>query len=234
MDSRDRDAISDLFDKLRDVERQAGPRDADAERFIADEARRLPGAPYYMAQTIIMQDMALNAKQQEIDDLKRRVDQGAGGHGQATGNGGFLSRVFGGGSAGDRQAPRGGESRSGPWGSASQSYAPPQQYAQPQYAPQAPSGFGRGGGFLAGAAQTAMGVAGGVVLGNALGNMFGGNGFGFGGGEQPPGVQETANASEEPQNADAQNAADDPADDAGYQDASYDDGGFADDGMDEI
>ena len=31
----------------------------------------------------------------------------------------------------------------------------------------------RGGGFLAGAAQTAMGVAGGVLLANAIGGMFG-------------------------------------------------------------
>ena len=34
---------------------------------------------------------------------------------------------------------------------------------------------GGGGGFLAGAAQTAMGVAGGMFLGNALMGMFGGN-----------------------------------------------------------
>jgi len=36
---------------------------------------------------------------------------------------------------------------------------------------------GRGaGGFLAGAAQTAMGVAGGVLLGNAIASLFGGGG----------------------------------------------------------
>ena len=34
----------------------------------------------------------------------------------------------------------------------------------------------RGGGFLAGAAQTAMGVAGGVLLANAIGGMFGNGG----------------------------------------------------------
>ena len=33
----------------------------------------------------------------------------------------------------------------------------------------------RGGGFLAGAAQTAMGVAGGVLLGNAIAGMFAGD-----------------------------------------------------------
>ena len=41
-----------------------------------------------------------------------------------------------------------------------------------------PTGYGQqpqSGGFLAGAAQTAMGVAGGVLLGNAIAGMFGGN-----------------------------------------------------------
>ncbi len=33
----------------------------------------------------------------------------------------------------------------------------------------------QGGGFLAGAAQTAVGVAGGVLLGNALAGLFGGD-----------------------------------------------------------
>ena len=33
----------------------------------------------------------------------------------------------------------------------------------------------RGGGFLAGAAQTAVGVAGGMMLGNAVASLFGGN-----------------------------------------------------------
>ena len=33
---------------------------------------------------------------------------------------------------------------------------------------------GQGGGFLAGAAQTAVGVAGGVLLGNAIAGMFAG------------------------------------------------------------
>nr|MBX2856195.1 DUF2076 family protein [Paracoccaceae bacterium] len=42
---------------------------------------------------------------------------------------------------------------------------------QPPVPQQAPS---QGGGFLAGAAQTAMGVAGGVLLANAIGGMFDG------------------------------------------------------------
>ncbi|KAB0680790.1 DUF2076 domain-containing protein [Aureimonas leprariae] len=244
MDSRDRDAISDLFRKLRDVEHQAGPRDAEAERLIADETQRLPGASYYMAQTIVMQDMALNAKQQELDDLKRRVEHGeAAGRDRPSEGGGFLSRMFGGGDV-DR-APAAG--RGGPWGGGAQQAAPQgyaqqqPQYAQPpQYAPQQ-SGFGRGfgggggGGFLAGAAQTAMGVAGGVVLGNAIGSMFGGHGGLFGGGNEQPQevVNETTNIYEGDRGGERQDASDQGGyaddnsgyQDGGYQDASYDDGG---------
>ena len=50
-----------------------------------------------------------------------------------------------------------------PWGGQNQGYS---QNGMPTQS--------RGGGsFLAGAAQTAMGVAGGVLLGNAIGGMFG-------------------------------------------------------------
>jgi hypothetical protein len=63
-----------------------------------------------------------------------------------------------------------------------------------------------GGGFLAGAAQTAMGVAGGVLLGNAIAGMFGGD---------------------EAQAAEPQ--ADDPnAEEASVEDAGFDNGGFGD------
>jgi uncharacterized protein len=250
MDSRDRDAISDLFRKLKDVETQAGPRDAEAERLIADETRRLPGASYYMAQTIVMQDMALNAKQREIDELKRRVEQGAADRDRPGEGGGFLSRVFGGGGSGEPSADRGpAPGRGGPWGggqqAAPQRYAQPTPYDQPQYAPppyaQQGGGFGRGfggggGGFLAGAAQTAMGVAGGVVLGNALGSMFGGHGGLFGGGTEPTEVvNETTNIYEGDGGNDRQDVSDQGGyadENGGFQDASYDDGGdFGNDDM---
>lgn len=260
MDTRDRDAISGLFSKLREVERQAGPRDSEAERLITEESQRLQGAPYYMAQTIVMQDMALNAKQGEVDELKRRLAESAAQPERPAEGGGFLSRVFGNGPSPSTPQPQ--RPAAGPWGaaygnrqSAPQYAEPPTQYAPPppqyaqapqQYAPQG-GGFGRGmgggGGFLAGAAQTAMGVAGGVVLGNAIGSFFGGHHGGlFGGGDQPTEiVNETTNIYEgAPENdvreaSDGGSYADDNSQDDGYQDASYDDGGdFSDDGSDQI
>ncbi|TIT23918.1 MAG: DUF2076 domain-containing protein [Mesorhizobium sp.] len=68
MDRNDQQAIGHLFEKLANVERQAPPRDAEAERFIQDQITRQPGAPYYMAQTIVVQEQALNAAQARIEE----------------------------------------------------------------------------------------------------------------------------------------------------------------------
>lgn len=154
MDNNDRQAIDGLFGKLAQVEGQAAPRDAEAEHFIADRIARQPGAPYFMAQTIVIQEQALNAAQARIQELEQRPQQG----------GGFLSRMFGGGAAPAPVTRR----------------PPAQGYGAQGYGAQGgpfQSGGrqmpGQGGGFLAGAAQTAMGVAGGVLLGNAVMGMFG-------------------------------------------------------------
>lgn len=172
----DRDAIESLFAKLSAVERQAGPRDPDADRFIRTQVEQQPGAPYFMAQTIVVQEQALAAAEARIEDLERRV--AANGNQQQRG-GGFLASLFGGGM--QREAASGG--RGAPWGAPAQSGTvtaqpgfgrqsfgqaghPQQAYGQPGF------GGARGGGFLAGAAQTAMGVAGGVLLGNAIGGLF--------------------------------------------------------------
>jgi hypothetical protein len=144
MNRDDRQAIEGLFTRLRDVEGRVGPRDAEAEAFIRSAIAGQPGAPYYMAQTILVQEQALARAGERIAELER----------DGAGRGGFLSGLFGGAPARDdgRQAP--GQRRA--W----------------RDQPQAQGG---GGGFLAGAAQTAVGVAGGVLLGNMLaGALFGG------------------------------------------------------------
>ena len=121
------------------VERQIPYRDAEAERLIRDAIARQPSPPYYMAQTVVLQEHALNAAQSRIADMEVELTAAR----QAS-QGGFLSGLFGGG-----PAPR----RTGQ----------PSQPRLPQGAP---------GGFLAGAAQTTMGVAGGVLLAKVVTGMF--------------------------------------------------------------
>ena len=158
MDKTDREAIEGLFDRLARVERETPERDAEAERFIAEATQRQPGAPYYMAQTVIVQEHALNAAQARIEQLEAELAEA-----RTSSQGGFLSGLFGGDSAAPRRRARG-----------------PQ--AMPQGAP---------GGFLAGAGQTAMGVAGGVLLANAVAGMFGGEAEAA---EAPEGAPDDADA----------------------------------------
>jgi hypothetical protein len=149
MDHQDRQAIEGLFGKLGEVERQGGQRDTEAEAFIRSRIAAQPAAPYYMAQTIVVQEQALSAAQVRIDLLERELAS------RPAGGGGLLSSLFG-----------GGQPRPAPTPPAAPGMAP----GMPGMAP------GRaGGGFLAGAAQTAMGVAGGVLLGSMIANAFGGD-----------------------------------------------------------
>jgi hypothetical protein len=126
MDRNDRQAIENLFEKLAEVARNSPRRYAESEAFIREQVARQPGAPYYMAQTIVVQEQALAAAEQRIQELESRRNGGLG--------------------------------RSG---------SVPSVNREPMAA-QAGSG-----GFLAGAAQTALGVAGGWLLGNAIAGMFG-------------------------------------------------------------
>lgn len=158
MDHNDRQAIQGLFGKLAQAERQAPPRDTEAEHFISDQISRQPGAPYYMAQTIVVQEHALNAAQARIEELEAQARQAGQG-------GGFLSRMFGG--APQPQQPLRRQAPPPGYGGQAGGSMPASPFQSGRPAP------GQGGGFLAGAAQTAMGVAGGVLLGNAVMGMFG-------------------------------------------------------------
>jgi len=154
MDRSDQQAIEQLFGKLAAVERQVPQRDGDAEAFIREQIASQPGAPYYMAQTIVTQEQALQGAQARIEELEA---QAAAAPRQS---GGLFGSLFG----SSAPAPR----RSGAVPSINRT-APAQAMPMGQQQP------ARGGGFLAGAAQTAMGVAGGVLLGNAIGGMLGGS-----------------------------------------------------------
>jgi hypothetical protein len=150
MDDRERQIIDELFGKLQTVDAQTRRRDPDAERAIAEHVARLPAAPYYMAQAIHVQEQALAAAQARVQDLERQLAE-------APAGGGFLSGLFGGG-----QQP-----------------ASPARTAPPPVPPQLPpvsrgpwGGMHGGGGFLGGAMQTALGVAGGMLVADAISSAF--------------------------------------------------------------
>ena len=51
--------IESLFQRLSRAAAQAGPRDPDAEALIQQRFQAMPGAAYYMAQTLLVQERAL-------------------------------------------------------------------------------------------------------------------------------------------------------------------------------
>jgi len=157
------------------------PVDRDADRLIGDLFTRYPDARYRLTQLAFVQEHALTESQSRIQRLEWELQQAQQAAQQAQrqqGSGGFFSGLFGGGSRAAPPPPQGGPG----WGQRGPQqdygYGQAQGYQQPppQYAPQQPGMFQRSGsGFLGSALTTAAGVAGGIVAGNALMNLFSGS-----------------------------------------------------------
>lgn len=218
MDQRERQVIDELFGKLRQVEGQAGQRDPEADRHIRERVASQPSAPYYMAQAMLVQEQALGRLQGQVQELERQLAERPAG-----GGGGFLSGLFGGG-----QQP---QPSARPMAPAAGPFARQPPYDGQQQPPMMPaagmaygSPWGRpaGGGFLAGAMQTAVGVAGGMLVANALSNAF------SGGAAEVASLAGGAGGAAAP--AEGQPASVDQQQDPSYQDAGYDPGAADDPG----
>lgn len=127
-----------------------------------------------------MKSLNAQLEQQKAETEKLRQSAGS--------SGGFLSSIFGGGQrpapSFTRPGPAPGyappqpgyapQQQGGPWGGGGQPGYPQQGYAQ-QGQPWGGQQQAGGGGFLRSAMTTAAGVAGGMVVGNALMNAFSGS-----------------------------------------------------------
>jgi hypothetical protein len=239
MTQDERNMLSDLANKI--AQTPAPPRDPDAEDFIRKTIGTRPDALYLMTQTVLIQNMALQQSQHQIQELQQRLSQPV--PSGNTGGGSFLG---------------------GPSSYGQPSYAQPQYGQNPQYAPQpqyaaqpvAPPASGMSG-FLRGAAQTAAGVAAGTIAIQGIESLFshhsgfgGGQGlFGGGGGISGYGGGETVienNYYGDPQGGQSDRFSDGggnvtndigPQDDFQSQDADYDntadDSSFDDSGSDD-
>lgn len=236
----ERQMISGLFDRMR--QQGSVDKDRDADAMIRDYIRQMPDAAYMLVQSVLVQEMALQNTQQQVQDLEDRVRElETAGRPQQSSGGSFLGNLFGGGarpapasvpmtgrssgSFGGGSAPAGGGT---PWGRAPVGGQPAygQQGGAMPMQQQAPAG----GGFMRSAMTTAAGVAGGMLAANAISSMMKGD-------------QAHASPLSSPQHAASDtgndpggsyNAADDGNDPAGSYDAaddgddpggSYDDGG---------
>jgi len=186
MTPEERQMLAGLFERIRGA--ADAPRDSEAEGFISDAVRAQPYAPYLLTQTVIVQDHALRAANERLQQLEEQVRslQSAGSSAPTSFLGSLGKSLFGAPAAPPsspspawRQSAPPAPAPGGPWGQAPSAPGPFQPQQAPWGAPQQSSG----GGFLHGALGTAAGVAGGVLLADSIRGLFsGGNSFGMGSG----------------------------------------------------
>jgi hypothetical protein len=221
VNEQDQQAIDDLFRHLYQTTEQAGPRDAAAEALIQKYIQQAPpGLQYQMAQTLVAQQGVIRQLRAQLAGQQQGAAAGFGrpGYGQA----GYAQPGYG-----QPGYPQAGYGQAG-YGQAG--------YGQPAYQQQ-----GRGGGFLAGAGQIALGVGGGIIGAEVLTSIFDGAGDLFGGdrGEQEyaDGYQDGFTAGDDRGQDDQANQDDyvnqDPGgyNDQGFDDQGFDGGGFDDGGF---
>ncbi len=186
---QERDLITTLLTRLKSAQGQ--PKDGEADGLIRQAMVEQPDAPYFLVQTVLIQDLSLHQAQNRIAELEKQVADAQAVQAQPQRS--FLGGLLGGGQSAPAPQPAPQQS-GGPWSRSPQvaaapqqgyapQYAPQPQYAQPQYASPAASTFGGGGSsFLRSAAMTAAGVAGGALLFEGISGLFGhGNASGLGG-----------------------------------------------------
>lgn len=198
MTPQERQMVDDLFDRLARLE--TAPRDAAAERAIADGLARSPNAIYPLVQTVLVQDEALKRADARIREL---TGEDAG----EPASGGFLDSM--------RDALTGrATATSVPRVRPNASTEPDPRWntggalATTAATAAAPSPGAPGGSFLGTAAASAAGVIGGALLLNSISSMFGHRG----GGSAFAGVPPTGSPS------DSNAAGSDLSRDAGFND----------------
>jgi uncharacterized protein len=215
----ERQLIAGLFERMRAFE--LAEKDRDAEALINQAVRAMPDAPYMLVQSVLVQEQALEAANNRVQDLEARLRAlEKGGEGSQPGTGSFLGGLFGGAKPAAAEARPGSVpaigSRAGGQPSA-WAAAPSSGGSQPQ----AQQTQAASGGFMRSAMATAAGVAGGMLLADGIRNMMGGGAHaatpaatstssdGSGGGKQ------AAEEASENQDNDQHDAADDSGDSGG-------------------
>jgi hypothetical protein len=206
MTPQERDLITTLLQRLRDTARAGQAKDPEADALIRQVMREQPDAPYYLVQTVLIQDLSLHQAQNRIAELEQQLEESP-----QKSSGSFLGGLFGG-----REPSPPPVQRAGPWGRGPQVAPPPPQasggYGQPgpqagypqQANPQQGNPqqggmmgggmMGGGGGFLRSAAATAAGVAGGALLFQGISSMFGSGYANSLGASMTPGLGESVSS----------------------------------------
>jgi uncharacterized protein len=185
MTAQEQQMLQDLAERIDHM--QLPGKDADAEQFIQQTLGRNPDALYIMAQTVLVQQYALDQAQRQLTDLRAQLDQAR--RQEPKHSGSFLGNLLGLKDEATHPAPP----------PPAQQYAPPAGYAAGApaagYPAAYPAGYPgaaaypivppypmapQGGGFLRSALQTASGVAAGALAFEGVESLL--HGFGHSGG----------------------------------------------------
>src|SRR6516165_1209186 len=145
MTPQEKDLLTTLLDRLKNAPRQ--DKDPEADALIRQATASQSDLPYYLVQTVLIQDLSLHQAQQRISDLEKQLAEAQQAAKPSATS--FLGGLFG----HQAPAPSSAPAPAGPWTRSPQvAAAPPAQpYAQPGYQPQQ-QGYGQpaGGGLLGG------------------------------------------------------------------------------------
>ena len=178
MTAQEEQLLNALIDRLNQTPLQE--KDPDAEALLNERLAGNPDALYMLAQTVLVQNIALDQANSRLSQLQQQLQQQRPQPAHTTS---FLGRLLG--ERDDQPAPPPQQQAPAPgYQPVPGQYAPPQpQYGAPQYQqmPYAPTGQPS---FLRGAFQTAAGVAAGALAFEGIESMlhgFGHAGYGWGG-----------------------------------------------------
>jgi uncharacterized protein len=175
MTPQERDLVTALLARLKQHATEA--KDTEADALIRQALAQQPDAPYFLVQTVLMQDMALQTARERMRQLEAQLTQAKP---QPTS---FLGG-----------AARGSVPSAGVWTQSTPASAPPSSAAPWSQGAVPFAGVPSGGSsFLQQAATTAAGIAGGALLFEGIRSLFGPHGGGgwLGGTAMQPSISET-------------------------------------------
>src|SRR3954467_2901646 len=106
MTPQERDLITTLLSRLKSAGTAGQQKDAEADALIRQAVREQPDMPYYLVQTVLIQDLSLNQAQGRIADLDQQLAEAQPHKSSGTS---FLGGLFG------RSEPQQQPQPAGPW-----------------------------------------------------------------------------------------------------------------------
>src|SRR6516225_6089661 len=142
MTPQEKDLLTTLLARLKGAGGQ--PKDPEADALIRQAMTEQPDAPYYLVQTVLIQDLSLHNAQNRIAELERQVTEA---QQQAARPTSFLGSLFG---THQPAPPAPIAPPAGPWTRAPQVAAAPMAppYGQPAGQAYPQQGGGQSGGFM--------------------------------------------------------------------------------------